>query len=155
MSSSPKNAMRPEIKHILDTLKTAIRVLGFTVRDIEKELGYSGGYLSRVFSGTIELKMEHVVDIAKALGMAPEEILAFIYPHLKDPPSRAAWDLWQRVGGTAPTGTFRIRQMSEEETADEKMERSLRRALGRVLGDVARTINEQVLLDAAADADEE
>ena len=53
MSPSPKNAMRPEIKHILDTLKTAIRVLGFTVRDIEKELGYSGGYLSRVFSGVI------------------------------------------------------------------------------------------------------
>jgi transcriptional regulator with XRE-family HTH domain len=160
MSPNPKNRIRPEIQHVLDTLKTAIKVLGFTVRDIEKELGYSNGYLSRVFSGAIELKVEHVIDIAKALGMAPEEILAFVYPHLKDPPSPAAWELWQRVGGAAPTGTFRIRKMSEDEAAEEKLERSLRRALGRVLGDIARTVNQQVLVEVldegvAGEEDEE
>lgn len=155
MAPNPKNAIRPEIKHVVDTLKTAIKVLGYTARDIEKELGYSYGYLSRVFSGAIELKVEHVVDIAKALEMAPEEILAFVYPHLKDPPSPAAWELWQRVGGKAPTGTFRIREMSEPEASEEKLERSLRRALGRVLGDIARSVNQQVLVEVADEEDEE
>ena len=147
--------MRPEVKHVVDTLRTAIKVLGFSVRDIEKKLGYSQGYLSRVFSGAIELKVDHVIDIAYALKMAPEEILAFVYPHLKDPPSQAAWELWQRVGGKVPTGTFRIRKMSDEEAAEERLERSLRRALGRVFGDIARTVNEQVLVEVADEAEEE
>lgn len=150
-----KTPMRPEVKHVADTLRTAIKVLGYSVRDIEKKLGYSQGYLSRVFSGAIELKVDHVVDIAYALKMAPEEILAFVYPHLKDPPSQAAWDLWQRVGGKVPTGTFRLRKMSDEEAAEERLERSLRRALGRVFGDIARTVNEQVLVEYADKAAED
>ncbi len=141
--------MRPEVRHVADSLRTAIKVLGYSVRDVEKHLGYSLGYLSRVFSGAIELKFEHIVDVANALEMAPEEILAFIYPQLKDPPSQAALELWQRVGGKAPIGTFRSRKMSDEEAADERMERSLRRALGRVLGDIARTVNQQVLVEIA------
>ncbi|HEV2852485.1 MAG TPA: helix-turn-helix transcriptional regulator [Thermoanaerobaculia bacterium] len=149
MTSSQKTHLRPEIKHVLETLRTAIKVLGYSVRDIEKQLGYSQGYLSRVFSGAIELKVEHVVDIALALKMAPEEILAFVYPHLKDPPSQAAWELWQRVGGKAPTGTFRIRKMSDEEAAEERMERALRRALGRIFADITRTVNENVLVEFA------
>ncbi len=67
---------RPDVKHVLDTLKSAIRLLGFSVRDIEKKLGYSFGYLSWVFAGTIELKVEHVMDIVDALDMMPEELLA-------------------------------------------------------------------------------
>jgi transcriptional regulator with XRE-family HTH domain len=155
MSAESKSNMRPEVKHVADTLRTAIKVLGYSVRDIEKHLGYSQGYLSRVFSGAIELKFEHIVDVAKALEMGPEEILAFVYPHLKDPPSQAAWELWQRVGGKVPTGTFRIRKMSDEEAAEERMERSLRRALGRVFGDIARTVNEQVLVEIADEVEEE
>jgi len=155
MTDSQKTPMRPEIRHVLDTLKAAIKVLGYSVRDIEKKLGYSQGYLSRVFSGSIELKMEHIIDVSAALGMAPEEMLAFVYPHLKDPPSAAAWELWKRVGGKAPTGTFRIRQMPEEEAAEEKLERTLRRAMGRILSDVARTVNQQVLVEMAGGVEEE
>lgn len=155
MTSSLKTHQRPEIRHVLDTLKAAIKVLGYSVRDIEKRLEYSQGYLSRVFSGSIELKVEHVVDISAALGMAPEEMLAFVYPHLKDPPSPAAWELWKRVGGKAPTGTFRIRQMSDEEAAEEKLERNLRRAMGRILSDVARTVNQKVLVELAEGAEDE
>lgn len=147
MGAESRNAMRPEVKHVADTLKTAIKVLGYSVREVEKHLGYSQGYLSRVFSGAIELKFEHIVDVAKALGMAPEEILAFVFPHLRDPPSQAAWELWQRVGGTAPTGTFRLHKMSADERAEDRLEKSLRRALGRVLGDIARAVNEEVLLE--------
>src|SRR5260370_19569141 len=99
-----KPSVRPDVKHVLDTLKSAIRLLGYSVRDIEKTLGYSFGYLSRVFAGTIELKMEHILDIAKALSMAPEELLAFVYPELKEPPSKSAGQLRKRGGRVAPTG---------------------------------------------------
>jgi transcriptional regulator with XRE-family HTH domain len=137
MSPAAKPTLRPEVRYVLDGLKSAIRILGYTVRDIEKKLGYSFGYLSRVFAGTIELKMEHVIDIAKALEVDPEELLAFVYPTLKDPASPAAYELWQRVGGQAPVGTFVIRNVHKESVTDEELERALRRTLGRVLGELS------------------
>lgn len=100
--SPAKPAVRDEVRYVLDALKSAIRILGYTVRDIENKLRYSHGYLSRVFAGTIELKMEHVIDVARALEVDPEELLAFVYPTLKDPASPAAYELWQRVGGQPP-----------------------------------------------------
>jgi transcriptional regulator with XRE-family HTH domain len=140
MASRPQTPIHPEVKHVLAAIRTAVRVLGYSVRDVEKKLGYSFGYLTRVFSGAIELKVEHVVDISKALEMTPEELLAFVYPVLKNPPSEAAYELWQRVGGTAPTGAFVIRKEAEAVVAEEDLERALRRTLGRVLADVARNL---------------
>src|SRR6185503_15572367 len=107
-STTPKqkSEIHPEVQQVLKTLKTAIRVLGYTVRDLEKQLGYSYGYMSRVFSGTIELKVEHVIEIAGAIGMSTDELWAFIYPVLKDPPSPAAYEIYKRIGARAPAGTF-------------------------------------------------
>ncbi|HVR97351.1 MAG TPA: helix-turn-helix transcriptional regulator [Thermoanaerobaculia bacterium] len=147
-----------EVEHVIASLKAAIRVLGYSIRDIEKKLGYSYGYLSRVFGGTIELKVEHVMDIARALEMAPEEILAFIYPTIKDPPSESAALLWKRLGGFAPTGTYRIRKLREGDEgyepddedgdpvfdpSEEMLERVFRRTLSRVLGQVADALAEE------------
>jgi transcriptional regulator with XRE-family HTH domain len=142
VSKTPSN---PEVRRVLDTLKSAIRLLGYSVRDIEKALGYSFGYLSRVFSGAIELKMEHILDIAKALEMAPEELLAFVYPTLKDPASPAAYELWQRVGGYPPTGTFVVRNINKDGVTEEELERALRRTFSRVLGDLAGHLADQPL----------
>ncbi|HEX3555683.1 MAG TPA: helix-turn-helix transcriptional regulator [Thermoanaerobaculia bacterium] len=130
---------RTDVKHVLDTLKSAIRLLGFSVRDIEKKLGYSFGYLSRVFAGTIELKMEHILDIANALDMMPEELLAFVYPNLQDPPSESAVELWRRVGGRAPAGTITSRNEAQAQLMDE-MASAFRRSLSRVFGALARDL---------------
>jgi transcriptional regulator with XRE-family HTH domain len=119
---------------VLDRMKAAIKLLGYTVRDVEKTLGYSFGYLSRVFSGTIELKMEHIIDISGALQMGPEELLAFVYPTFRDPASEAARELWQRVGGNPTTGA--VRQVQHEEVRVEDIERALRQSLGRTLREI-------------------
>jgi transcriptional regulator with XRE-family HTH domain len=140
--AKPKPTIRSDVKHVLDTLKSAIRLLGYSVRDIEKALGYSFGYLSRVFAGIIELKMEHILDIAKALSMAPEELLAFVYPELTEPPSKAAVDLWKRVGGVAPTGTIVFRNQSKTQAMEDDMERAFRRTLARVLGGLVSGLRE-------------
>ena len=140
MSPKPKPTVRPDVQHVLDTLKSAIRLLGYSVRDIEKKLGYSFGYLSRVFAGTIELKVEHVMDLADALGMMPEELLAFVYPTLQDPPSKSAVDLWRRVGGVAPSGTIMYRNESQAQVMEDEMESALRRSLGRIFGSIAKDL---------------
>jgi transcriptional regulator with XRE-family HTH domain len=142
----PKAAMHPEVQQVLKTLKSAVKILGYTVRDLERELGYSYGYLSRVFAGTIELKIEHVIEIAGVLKMEPAELWAFIYPELKDPASPAAFELWKRIGGGVPSGSFVIRNLAEplqaEVIPEEALEKALRKTFGRVLGDVVKKLDE-------------
>jgi transcriptional regulator with XRE-family HTH domain len=132
----------PEIARVLQRLKIAIQSLGYSLRDIEKRLKVSDGYLSRVFLGTIELKLEHIIGISKALGMAPEELMAFVYPKQKDPMSPSAYELWRRVGGSPLGGLPGLQPQAPREgsPSDEDLDRALRRSLGRVLGDLAGTL---------------
>jgi transcriptional regulator with XRE-family HTH domain len=96
--------MRPETEHIIQILKTAMRVLGFTNREVEQRLGVSGGYLTRLFNGTMELRFEHVVDIARAIGLEPEEVFHLAYPQPRNPPTDSAQRLREMFpsSGAAP-----------------------------------------------------
>jgi transcriptional regulator with XRE-family HTH domain len=71
-------------------MRTLMRILGFRNADVERKLGWSVSYLSRLYSGGIELRFEHIVDIAGALGLRPEEAFRFAYPDLGEEPSEAA-----------------------------------------------------------------
>ncbi len=72
------------------TLKTLMRILGFRNADVERKLGWSVSYMSRLFSGGIELRFEHIVDIGGALGLRQDEVFRFAYPDLGEEPSEAA-----------------------------------------------------------------
>ena len=136
----------PEIARVLQRIKIAIQSLGYSMRDIEKRLKASDGYLSRVFLGAIELKVDHIIGIAKAVGMAPEELMSFVYPKQKDPMSPAAYELWRRVGGTPLGGLPGLHPQAAPKGSgsppDDELDRALRRSLSRVLGDLAGTLGE-------------
>jgi hypothetical protein len=95
-------SMKPEAEHMIQTLRSAIRVLGFTYKDIEGTIGVSGGYITRLFNGTLELRFEHVIDIGRALGLEPAEVFQLAYPHPRNPPSAAA----QRLRATFPPPSY-------------------------------------------------
>jgi len=143
MSPRRKKTIPPDMAYVLGRLKLAVQGLGYSLRDIEKRLKTSDGYLSRVFLGTIELKVEHIFGMAKALGMAPEELVAFIYPTPKDPISPAAYQLWRRVGGTPPVAPKPAETTAAGGIKEQDVERVLRQALGRVFGDLAGRIAEE------------
>ena len=82
--------MPPEEKHVLTVLKTTMRVLGYSNRDLERKLKVSGSYLSRVFSGDLDLRFSHVLRLSRAMGLAPEEMLRLVYPPEPGPKSPAA-----------------------------------------------------------------
>ena len=94
--------MTPETQHLLDVLRSVIRVLGYTYSDIAGKMGVGSGYLSRLFAGKIELKVDHVVSIARAIGLEPEEILNLAWPQPKNPPSLAAARYRELVTGAEP-----------------------------------------------------
>lgn len=89
---------------MIGTLKTLMRLLGYRNADIERHLGWSVSYLSRLYSGGIELRFEHIVDIGGALGLRPEEVFRFAYPETDEPPSEAAERVRQ---ATSSLGGFR------------------------------------------------
>jgi transcriptional regulator with XRE-family HTH domain len=81
--------MNDEVKRLLSVLRTAMKVLDVTNREIEKKLGQSYGYLSRLFAGTIDLKVEHILDICQAIGLRPAEFFHLAYPRVGTPTESA------------------------------------------------------------------
>lgn len=115
---------------MLDALRSALRLLGLSNRETEKRLGVSVGYLSRLFSGTIELRFEHIADLARVLEMDPVELLLFAFPQPKDPPTRGARRL-REMAGTGPDSPASGSPPSSP--SDEDMERLVARTLQKLL----------------------
>jgi len=96
--------MNEEIKRLLNVLRTAMKILDITNREVEKKLGLSYGYLSRLFAGAIELKIEHILDICQAIGLRPAEFFHLAYPRVQVPGTPAAAKLRDVLQGFQPAG---------------------------------------------------
>lgn len=96
--------MNEEIKRLLNVLRTAMKILDITNREVEKKLGLSYGYLSRLFAGAIELKIEHILDICAAIGLRPAEFFHLAYPRVQVPGTPAAAKLRDVLQGFQPQG---------------------------------------------------
>ena len=94
--------VQDEIQRLLSLLRVAMRMLDVTNREIEKGLGLSYGYLSRLFAGNIELKVEHILQIVEVLGLTPAEFFQLAYPRRNAPPSEAAARLRSILEGLGP-----------------------------------------------------
>ncbi len=122
-----KDIMDPEVQRLINILRTAMRVLGVTNREVERKLGQSPSYLSRVFSGGIELKAEHLIHIPKAMGMEPAEFFQLAYPKQVEP-SRAAKQLRDSLKDLQiPI------ESKQPEISDEQLQKMLASTLERLL----------------------
>ena len=94
--------IQEEIQRLIQMLRVAMRILDVSNRDIEKQLGLSYGYLSRLFSGAIELKVEHILQILEVLGLTPAEFFQLAYPRRASPPSEASVRMRTILDGFGP-----------------------------------------------------
>jgi transcriptional regulator with XRE-family HTH domain len=94
--------IREETQRLLQVLRVAMRILDVSNRDIEKALGLSYGYLSRLFAGSIELKVEHIFQILGVLGLTPAEYFHLAYPRKPSPPSEASRRMRAILDGFGP-----------------------------------------------------
>ncbi len=123
---------RKEVDRLMTVLRTAIRLLGLTNREIERRLELTPSYLSRLFGGAIELKVEHVVAIARAIGMAPAEFFALAYPSLPEPPSESFQTIRTLLRDMQPPPGPPAQPSAAALTAEEiekKIQESVRQAL--------------------------
>lgn len=107
-----------------------MKVLDITNREVEKKLGQSYGYLSRLFAGTIDLKMDHVLDICEAIGLRPAEFFHLAYPRVPVPVTEAARRLRDVLQGFQPTAGEPVAISAGE--VDRMMMESLRRLLSQM-----------------------
>jgi transcriptional regulator with XRE-family HTH domain len=129
-----------EVERVLQLLKGVLRMLGITSREVERRLGVAPSYLSRVFTGAVELKLEHVIAVCRVIGLHPAEFFCLAYSELPEPPTDAARELWgtlkdfrlpARVSANQPGSA---KQTISGEELDERIQAALQRffaSLGR------------------------
>ena len=67
-------------KAALRLLVLLIRVTGWTQRRLDRHLGYSVGYISRLLTGNTKLLYAHILDILKAIGVEPARFFEVLHP---------------------------------------------------------------------------
>lgn len=77
--------MKPQTQRLSFVLKSAIHAVGLTYKEVEKRLGVSGGYLTRLFAGQMPLRVDQVVEIAETAGLDPDEIFRLAFPPEQKP----------------------------------------------------------------------
>ncbi|HEX4960936.1 MAG TPA: helix-turn-helix transcriptional regulator [Thermoanaerobaculia bacterium] len=118
--------MSPEAKHLLDVIRALIRAQGYKDQEVAAKLGLSDRYLSRLFAGKIELRFEHLVDVARVLGLKLEELFQIAYPRVGEPsPAFQRYLMVAAASGAQPS--------SPPSLSEEDMERHLVDALSSVL----------------------
>lgn len=114
---------------LCEVLKKAIGAMGLTQKEVEHRLGLSPGYLSRLFGGQIDLKVDHVAQIARVLEVEPEEIFRLAFPPAESQPSQKTSRLREGFGIRSPEPPPPTLSWMEKE-----IERIVKRALSESRG---------------------
>jgi transcriptional regulator with XRE-family HTH domain len=137
----PFGAMsEPEIERLLQLVKTVMRMLGVTNRELARRLGINPSHLSRILNGQLELKVEHLLNMSAAMGLQPDEFFRLAYPTRTEPPTESA----QVLRGLLPEGaalsppapSAKVGGITEEEI-DRRIQESVRRLFQELGGRMA------------------
>ena len=134
-----------EVVRLTNLLSAAVKFSNITQREVERKLGMSSGSLSRLFSGGIELKVKHVLDICEVIGFSPSRFFRAAYPQ-RDEESGDAWRL-QRLLEQLHPGKDRDpsappaeepEPVSEARPTQDDIERMVMAALGKFFADMGK-----------------
>ena len=123
-----------EILRLAEVMAQAIQAAGTTRQLLERQLGLSSGYLSKILRGGVELRVRHLLVLADALGVTPADLLRLAWPEpaVTDAEQQAHRErtialLEARLGPKPPTP-------KPAPDAEHPFDEQVKRALGRLLG---------------------
>lgn len=127
-----------ESERLMSLLRKAMRMLDVKHRDLAKRLGVSPSYLSRLFHGVIDLKVDQLVRIVEALGLHPGEFFRMAYAEDSQPPTPAA----AALRGLVPEGA--VLQPSASSAAPvyvtaEEVERKIEDTVRRMFAELGKS----------------
>jgi transcriptional regulator with XRE-family HTH domain len=116
-----------EVQRLLGVLRTLMRMLGFSNREVERRLGLHPSSLTRFFNGQVEAKMETVLGIVRSIGLNYGEFFTFAYPaSADDEGSEAAQRVGALVEGLKPARS-RPATKTTQPALDQLIEQLLKR----------------------------
>ncbi len=75
-----RDVSKSEGARITSMLQSAIRLSNLTYRDVERELGWSVGTITRLMRGGLEFKLKHLLSILRVIHFSPARLFAVAYP---------------------------------------------------------------------------
>jgi hypothetical protein len=128
-----------ESERIISLLKNAIRLSNHTYRDIERQLGWRVGTITRLMRGGLGLKVEYLLSILRVVGFSPGRFFAAACPvansagPAEDRLFRMLVQMYaepEAQQGTAPPATNPHVEIDEIDEIDEMVRKSLRKLIG-------------------------
>ena len=80
-----QNGAQEEMARLMELLRTIVRLLGYTNRDVERRAGLNHATAVRNFRGEGEPKLEFLLAVVKAIGLEYWEFFEIAYPERKEP----------------------------------------------------------------------
>lgn len=135
-----------EVVRLTNLLAAAVKFSNTTQREVERKLGLSSGSLSRLFSGGIELKVKHILDVCEVIGFPASRFFHAAYPQ-REEESGDAWRLQRLLeqlhpakdrerGPVAPMPDDVLNASAGPTQAD--IERMVMAALGKFFSDMGK-----------------
>src|ERR1700680_1151698 len=121
-----------EKDRITSLLKNAIRLSNHTYRDVERELGWRVGTITRPMRGGLGLKGEHLLTIARWTGFSPGRFFAAACPIAAGtgPAEDRLFRLLEQMYADPSTLHAPPPAASPQDEIDEMVQTSLRKLLG-------------------------
>lgn len=114
-------------------LRMVMQILGLRQAQVAKTLGWHADALSKVLTGRVELRFEHIFDISMAMGLKPQELLRFAYPDWGEPPSEAGRRVREITGSIAGPNPAPPAPQLEARLTKEDVERMVLRTMRRMI----------------------
>lgn len=74
-----------ETARLMELLRTIVRLLGYTNRDVARRAGLHQVTAAKYFRGEGEPRLDFVLDVLKAIELQPWEFFDFAYPDRGEP----------------------------------------------------------------------
>ena len=140
MSSDDKDGLDEEVE--IDVARRLLRRLiqtqGVNLQDLDKQFGYTRGYVSRLLHGATRLNYQHILRILRAIDVDPSLYFATLHPvrPVRRPAEAKRLEelrsLVDRLGRLLPSAA-EIEILSPTPSADEDIETRIDEAVRTVL----------------------
>lgn len=131
--------MKPQTKRLIFVLKSAIHAVGLTYKEVEKRLGVSGGYLTRLFAGQMPIRVDQITEIAETAGLDPEEIFRLAFPPVQKPFTPELQLIRQKLGSSqtdeSPSASRESAESAEVSPLGREVERLIERLVEKKLSE--------------------
>jgi hypothetical protein len=121
-----------EKDRITSLLKNAIRLSNHTYRDVERELGWRVGTITRLMRGGLGLKVEHLLSILRVIGFSPGRFFAAACPIAAGagPAEHRLFRLLEQMYADPNTLHAPSPAAGPQDEIDEMVQTSLRKLIG-------------------------